>query len=81
MDGYLNAVEEQVQRGQIMAIYPIADLELSQEERYLVSGTLRMILIPGQRIRAWRDAFYQLLSFLPESGRARPTITLMAYCL
>ena len=66
VDGYLNAVEEQVQRGQIMAIYPIADLELSQEERYLVSGTLRMILIPGQRIRAWRDAFYQLLSFLPE---------------
>ena len=61
VDGYLNAVEEQVQRGQI-----IADLELSQEERYLVSGTLRMILIPGQRIRAWRDAFYQLLSFLPE---------------
>ena len=66
VDGYLNAVEEQVQRGQIMAIYPIADLKLSQEERYLVSGTLRMILIPGQRIRAWRDAFYQLLSFLPE---------------
>ena len=66
VDAYLNAVEEQVQRGQIMAIYPIADLELSQEERYLVSGTLRMILIPGQRIRAWRDAFYQLLSFLPE---------------
>ena len=66
MDAYLTAVEEQVRRGKIMAIYPIADLELSQEERYLVSGTLREILIPGQRIRAWRDAFYQLLSFMPE---------------
>lgn len=66
VDAYLTAVEEQVRRGKIMAIYPIADLELSQEERYLVSGTLRQILIPGQRIRAWRDAFYQLLSFMPE---------------
>lgn len=66
VDAYLTAVEEQVRRGQTMAIYPIADLELSQEERYLVSGTLREILIPGQRIRAWRDAFYQLLSFMPK---------------
>lgn len=66
VDAYLTAVEEQVQRGSTMAVYPIADLELPQEERLFMSGTLREILIPGQRIRAWRDAFYQLLSFLPE---------------
>ncbi len=68
VDAYLAAVEEQAGRMDIMAIYPIADLELSQEERPASSGTLRGVLWAGSRTEIWRDTFYQLFWVLPYNG-------------
>lgn len=66
VDAYLTAVEDQVRRLTIMAIYPIADLEVAQEERVMHSGTLRGVLWAESRKQLWRDTFYQLLCVAPE---------------
>lgn len=66
VDSYLVAAEEQAERLNTMAIYPVADLEVPQEERVMYSGTMRGVLWAGSRQRLWRDTFYQLLNVAPK---------------
>ena len=67
VDAYVTAAQEQVERMNVMAIYPIADLTLSQQNRVMTSGTLRGVLWAGSRARIWRDTFYQLQAASPDS--------------
>ncbi len=68
VDAYIAAVEEQIERMNIMAIYQVSDLEMPQEERPASSGTLRGVLWAGNQANLWRDTFYQLYWVLPFSG-------------
>ena len=68
VDAYMSAVEEQIDRMNIMAIYQVSDLEMPQEERPASSGTLRGVLWAGSQAELWRDTFYQLYWVLPYSG-------------
>ena len=65
VDAYLAAAEEQIERMNIMAIYQISDLEISQEERLASAGTLRGVLWAGGQAEIWRDTFYQLYRVFP----------------
>ena len=67
VDAYVTAAQEQVERMNVMAIYPISDLTLSQQDRVMTSGTLRGVLWAGSRARIWRDTFYQLQAASPDS--------------
>ena len=51
----------------IMAIYPISDLTLSQQDRVMSSGTMRGLLWAGGRTRIWRDTFWQLYAVSPDT--------------
>lgn len=60
VDAYLAAVEEQLERMDVMSIYTVSDIRLPQEERRGTTGTLAYVLLPANRTQIWRDTFYQL---------------------
>ncbi len=66
VDAYLYAVEEQVARMDVMAVYPVSDVSIPYPERLNSSGTLRGVLWAGSRIKLWKDTFDQLRSVLPD---------------
>ena len=63
---FLASAEEQSARMDIRAIYPIADLTLSQTDRSASSGSLRGVLWAGAHQQVWKDTFYQLLYVAPD---------------
>ncbi len=65
VDAYIFAVEEQVQRMEVMAIYPVSDVSIPEPERINSSGTLRGVLSAEGRSGIWRDTFDQLRWVLP----------------
>jgi hypothetical protein len=65
VEEYLSAAEEQTQRMNVMAIYPISDLTGPQNERVMSSGTQRGILWPEARASVWQDTFWQLSAVNP----------------
>lgn len=67
VDAYITAAQEQVDRMNVMAIYPISDLTVSQQDRVMTSGTLRGVLWAGSRARVWRDTFEQLRTASPDT--------------
>lgn len=67
VDAYVAAAEEQAGRLDVMAIYPVSDLETPDPERIETSGSLRSILWGERRADLWRDTFYQLYWILPDS--------------
>lgn len=66
VDAYMSATEEQLDRLTTMALYPIADLEIPQEDRSMHSGTLRGVMLAESYQQLWRDTVYQLLYVAPE---------------
>ena len=66
VDAYIAAAEAQVDRMNVMAIYPIADLTVPQTDRVATSGTLRGVLWAGAYQQIWKDTFYQLLYIAPD---------------
>ena len=66
IDAYVAAVDEQADRMNIMAIYPIADLTIPQADRAASSGSLRGVLWAGAYNQLWKDTFYQLLYVAPD---------------
>ena len=66
VDAYIASAEEQSARMDIMAIYPIADLSVPQDDRANSSGSLRGVLWAGAHQQVWKDTFYQLLYVAPD---------------
>ena len=66
MDAYIAAAEGQSSRMDVMAIYPIADLSVPQDDRANSSGSLRGVLWAGAHQQIWKDTFYQLLYVAPD---------------
>lgn len=66
VDTYISTTENQASRLTTMSLYPIADLELPQEERITSSGTLQGVLLAGSYQQLWKDTFYQLIYVAPE---------------
>ena len=66
VDAYISSAEEQSARMDIMAIYPIADLSVPQDDRANSSGSLRGVLWAGAYQQLWKDTFYQLLYVAPD---------------
>lgn len=65
VDDYVAAAKAQTDRMDIMAIYPVSDVSVPQEERIYTSGTMRGVLWAGGDARIWRDTFWQLLNASP----------------
>lgn len=65
VDDYVAAAKAQTDRMDIMAIYPVSDVSVPQEERIYTSGTMRGVLWAGGDARIWRDTFWQLLNVSP----------------
>ena len=66
VDAYIAAAEGQSSRMDVMAIYPIADLSVPQDDRANSSGSLRGVLWAGAHQQIWKDTFYQLLYVAPD---------------
>jgi len=66
VDAYLHAVEEQVERMNIIAVYPVSDVSIPYPDRLNTSGTLRGVLWAGSRSKLWQDTFSQLCFALPD---------------
>lgn len=66
VDAYLHAVEEQVERMDIIAVYPVSDVSIPYPDRLNTSGTLRGVLWAGSRSKLWQDTFSQLCFALPD---------------
>lgn len=66
VDAYLHAVEEQVERMNIIAVYPVSDVSIPYPDRLNTSGTLRGVLWAGSRSKLWQDTFTQLRFALPD---------------
>ncbi|MDE7042541.1 MAG: hypothetical protein K2P10_07085 [Oscillospiraceae bacterium] len=66
VDAYLHAVEEQVERMNIIAVYPVSDVSIPCPDRLNTTGTLRGVLWAGSRSKLWQDAFNQLRFALPD---------------
>ena len=66
VDAYIAAAEGQSSRMDVMAIYPIADLSVPQDDRANSSGSLRGVLWAGAYQQLWKDTFYQLLYVAPD---------------
>lgn len=65
VDDYVAAAKAQTDRMTTMAIYPVSDVSVPQEERIYTSGTMRGVLWAGGDARIWRDTFRQLLNVSP----------------
>jgi hypothetical protein len=66
IDAYLYAVEEQVERMDVIAVYPVSDVSIPYPDRLSTSGTMRGVLWAGSRSKLWQDAFTQLRFALPD---------------
>ena len=66
IDAYLYAVEEQVERMDVIAVYPVSDVSIPNPDRLSTSGTMRGVLWAGSRSKLWQDAFTQLRFALPD---------------
>lgn len=68
VDAYIAGAEQQIRLMEIMAIYPVTDLELPQDEREMSSGTLKNVMRAEMHQQLWRDTFNQLLKVAPGTG-------------
>ena len=68
VDDYIRTVEEQIERMDVMAIYDVSDVSISNPERLESSGTLRGVLWAGGRRAIWKDTFFQLFYAFPHSS-------------
>lgn len=64
-DAYIAAVEEQLERMDVMSVYTVSDTEIPQADRMNSTGTLAQVLRPAARAQMWKDTFYQLRWVLP----------------